>query len=121
MEKWYTVTFEAKMTEEDVHSMRKYFYETMEQDMDIKGCTNLDIEESTFQDGEHDVLVLEQEELLEFDTKTGNIKVDKNIFDCYEENAYVNIHFVEDDYEHSIEQYKMIAEDDDGIIMEYIG
>lgn len=65
--------------------------------------------------------MLEQEELLDFDIKTGNIKVDKSIFDCYEENTYVNIHFVENNDEHRVTQYKMIAEDDKGIIMEYIG
>ena len=68
-----------------------------------------------------DVLVLEREELIDFDMRTGNIKVDNSIFDAYEENAYVNIHFVEDKYERRVAQYKMIAEEDDGIVMEYIG
>lgn len=66
-------------------------------------------------------LILESEELLEFDMRTGNIKVDKDIFDDYVENTYINIHFIDDNVENRVAQYKMISEDDDGIIMEYIG
>ena len=66
-------------------------------------------------------LILDSEELLEFDMKTGKIKVDKNIFDDFVANTYINIHFIDDNCEDRIAQYKMISEDDDGIIMEYIG
>ena len=66
-------------------------------------------------------LVLDSEELLEFDMKTGNIKVDKDIFDDFVVNTYVNIQFVDDNREDRIAQYKMISEDDDGIVMEYLG
>ncbi len=63
-------------------------------------------------------LVLEREELLECDIKTGNIKVDKQIFDDFVPNTYINIQFVEDEDE-GIWQFSMVAEDDEGIFMEY--
>ena len=64
-------------------------------------------------------LVLEREELLECDIKTGNIKVDKQIFDAFVPNTYINIQFVEDEDE-GIWQFSMVAEDDEGIFMEYL-
>lgn len=64
-------------------------------------------------------LVLEREELLECDIKTGNIKVDKQIFDDFVPNTYINIQFVEDEDE-GIWQFSMVAEDDEGIFMEYL-
>ena len=66
-------------------------------------------------------LILDSEELLEFDMRTGNIKVDKDIFDDFVANTYVNIQFVDDNREDRIAQYKMISEDDEGIVMEYMG
>lgn len=66
-------------------------------------------------------LYLETEELLYFDMKTGNIKVDKSIFDDFVANTYVNICFVDDKRENRVAQYVMISEDDEGIVMEYIG
>ena len=64
-------------------------------------------------------LVLELEDLLEFEEKTGNIKVNKDIFDDFVKDTYVNIHFVEEDT-NRIAQYKMISEDEEGIVMEYL-
>lgn len=63
-------------------------------------------------------LWLEREELLECDIKTGNIKVDKQIFDDFVPNTYINIQFIEDD--EGIWQFTMVAEDDEGIFMEYL-
>lgn len=63
------------------------------------------------------VMVFEIADLIEFDRITGNIKVDKDIFDDYVENSYINIQFVEDEY-NIVNVYKMIAEDDEGIYME---
>lgn len=57
----------------------------------------------------------------ELDLKTGNIKVYKDIFDDFVPNTYINISFVDDKVEGRVGQYKMISEDDEGIIMEYIG
>lgn len=56
----------------------------------------------------------------ELDLKTGNIKVDKTIFDYFVPNTYINISFVDDNVEGRIAQYKMISEDDENIFMEYI-
>lgn len=123
--KWYTITFSAQMTEDDVRAMQKCFYDAMEEAMDISPCANLHIQlEDNQGDGEHNIeadLVLDSEELLDFDMRTGNIKVDKNIFDDFVPNTYVNIQFVDDNREDRIAQYKMISEDDEGIVMEYIG
>ena len=43
MKKWYTITFSAKMSEDDVRAMKKYFYDTMEESMEIGPCSNLNI------------------------------------------------------------------------------
>lgn len=64
-------------------------------------------------------LFLEREELLECDIKTGNIKVDKQIFDDFVPNTYINIQFVEDENE-DIWQFSMVAEDEEGIFMEFL-
>lgn len=66
-------------------------------------------------------LILDSEELLVFDMKTGNIKVDKSIFDDFVENTYVSISFIDDKINNRIALYKMVCEDDKGIAMEYIG
>ena len=41
--KWYTVTFSAKMSEDDVRAMKKCFYDAMEEAMEISPCADLDI------------------------------------------------------------------------------
>ena len=66
-------------------------------------------------------LYLEAEELLDFDMRTGNIKVDKSIFDDFAANTCVNISFVDDKRDDRVAQYVMVSEDDEGIAMEYIG
>jgi hypothetical protein len=53
--------------------------------------------------------------------RTGNIKVDKGIFDDFVANTYVNICFVDDKREDRVAQYVMTSEDDKGIVMEYLG
>lgn len=50
--KWYTVTFSAKMTEDDVRAMKKCFYDAMEEAMKISPCAALDIELEDDQDEE---------------------------------------------------------------------
>lgn len=42
--KWYTVTFSAKMSDDDVRAMKKCFYDAMEEGMWISECANLNIE-----------------------------------------------------------------------------
>lgn len=49
---WYTVTFCAKMSEDDVRAMNKYFYETMAECMNITECCALDIDDDCEQDEE---------------------------------------------------------------------
>lgn len=66
---------------------------------------------------ENMILVLEIADLIEFDRITGNIKVDKDIFDDFVKNSYIEIQFVEDDYS-IINTYKMVTEDEEGIYME---
>lgn len=41
--KWYTVSFSAKMSEDDVRAMKKCFYDAMEEAMEISPCAGLDI------------------------------------------------------------------------------
>jgi hypothetical protein len=117
--KWYTITFSAAMTEDDVRAMKKCFYDAMEEAMEISPCANLNIKLEDVQDKEAD-LFLEIEELLECDMKTGKIKVDKQIFDDFVPNTYINIQFVDTDSD-EILQYTMVSEDDEGIYMEYLG
>jgi hypothetical protein len=40
---WYTVTFSAKMSEDDVRAMKKCFYDAMEEAMEISPCASLNI------------------------------------------------------------------------------
>ena len=65
-------------------------------------------------------IYLELEELIECDIKTGKIKVDKQIFDDFVPNTYINIQFVDTDSDEVI-SFTMVAEDDEGIFMEYLG
>lgn len=41
--KWYTVTFSAQMSEDDVRAMKKCFYDAMEEAMEISPCADLSI------------------------------------------------------------------------------
>lgn len=65
-------------------------------------------------------LVLEVQDLLEFDAQTRRIKVSKDIFDDFVVDTYVNIRFVDELTETQIivHMYKMISEDNEGIVME---
>ena len=120
IKKWYEITFNAKMSADDVRAMKKCFYDAMQEAMEIGPCADLNIECIEDFDEEID-FTLDTEELLEFDMKTGNIKVDKELFDDFVQDTYVNIHFTDDKRPNRIAQYKMISEDDEGIFMEYIG
>ena len=65
------------------------------------------------------VLTLEMEDLLDYNERTLDIKVDKYFFDEFEEGDSVYVHFVED-REDCIREYEMISEDEDGITMSYV-
>lgn len=65
----------------------------------------------------HYAVILELHDLLECDPTLEKIKVDKTIFDCFVENVCIEIQFVEN--EHGIARtYKMVSEDNTGIVME---
>ena len=64
-------------------------------------------------------LILEEGQ-YQFDDETGNITVNKAIFDDYMEGKRLNIKFVDDNGE-DVFCYKMISENDDSITMEYVG
>lgn len=63
---WYTVSFSAKMTEEDVRAMQNCFYQAMEEAMQISPCAALDIEleDDQDEDGWFDVTDKDFEEMI---------------------------------------------------------
>ena len=68
----------------------------------------------------HADIYLEAAELLEFDFRTGNIKVDKQIFDVFVPNSYIKIIFTDDRRQDRVAEYIMTDEDDEGIFMKYL-
>ena len=64
-------------------------------------------------------LILEMEDLIEYDKYTHDIKVSKSVFDDFQERKIIYIHFVEDN-DDCIREYKMTEEDYEGIYMEYL-
>ena len=64
-------------------------------------------------------LILEKEDLINYNELTHDIEVDKYIFDGFEEGKVIYIHFTEDT-EDCIREYEMISEDRYGIVMSYI-
>lgn len=63
---WYTVSFSAKMTEEDVRAMQNCFYQAMEEAMLISPCANLNIELEDDQDEDDDISTTDRK-ALEYD------------------------------------------------------
>ena len=63
-----------------------------------------------------DIVVLELADLIYYDKTMRNIIVDKSVFDCFEENSYIEIKFADDDYD-LLYTYTMVSEDDNGIYM----
>lgn len=61
-------------------------------------------------------IVLEEDDII-FDDETGNIKVDKNVFDDFVKDSYIKISFDEGE---TYSEYVMIDEDDDYIEMEWL-
>ena len=64
--------------------------------------------------------IILEESQYQFDDETGNIIVNKAIFDDYMEGKKLNVKFVDEEGE-DIFCYKMISENDDSITMEYVG
>ena len=64
--------------------------------------------------------IILEEGQYKFDEESGNITVNKAIFDDYMEGKKLNVKFVDEEGE-DIFCYKMISETDDSITMEYVG
>jgi hypothetical protein len=64
-------------------------------------------------------IILEIADLLDYNKYNHDIEVDKRIFDAFEENKLIYIHFVEDRAD-IVREYKMVFEDDEAIFMEYM-
>lgn len=47
---WYTISFSAKMSDDDVRAMKNCFYDAMEESMQISPCADLDIKLSDNQE-----------------------------------------------------------------------
>lgn len=58
-------------------------------------------------------------DLLDYNNRTHDIEVDKDIFDKFEEGKTIYIHFIEDD-ESCIREYEMVSENRLGIMLEYM-
>ena len=43
MKQWYTITFAAKLDQDDIKAMNKCFYDAMNESMEISECANLTI------------------------------------------------------------------------------
>lgn len=72
---------------------------------------------SVFDDEQLD-LVLDE---LDYEGTEDGISVDKFIFDDYQEGAYINIKFIDNNDEDDVRSYKMVGEDDERIYFEFIG
>lgn len=64
-------------------------------------------------------LILEIADLLDYNKYTHDIEVDKYIFDEFEEDKVIYIHFVEDE-DDVIREYVMTSENAYGIVMDYM-
>lgn len=87
-------------------------------DVTVYVCVKADspyLDDENEDDVTANTLVLERADLI-LDDGYGNIVVDKQIFDSYEENGIVNISFVEDST-NDVFEYRMICETNDGIVM----
>lgn len=41
MKQWHTITFSAKLDQDDIKAMNKCFYDAMKESMEISECANL--------------------------------------------------------------------------------
>lgn len=52
MKKWYTVSFAAKLDDDDIRALQKYFYESLKNDLNISDVCALDIDrDRSYEDG----------------------------------------------------------------------
>lgn len=116
--KWYKVTFYARMDDEDLHSMNKYFHDSMEEYMEISPCEGLEIEEDEPSNALNYVSL--EEDDYELDEKTGELKIDKQVFDDFEKDCYIDINFLKENDEDELHTYIMRSEDNDYIYCEFL-
>jgi len=50
MKKWYTISFQAKLDDNDIRAMEACFYQAMKESMNITECAALDIDSHCDQD-----------------------------------------------------------------------
>ena len=67
----------------------------------------------------YDALIIEVDDLIEQDMNKGIIKIDNSVFDDFVENAVIYI-YCADINANVVMEFVMKAEDDDGIIMEWL-
>ena len=115
--KWYKVSFYAKLSEDDVHALNKYFYDTMVEAMDVSAVEGLEIEEDEPVDAEENADIVLEEDDYQLD-KNGNLRIDKSVFDDFVEDDYIDIKFLDEEDE-PIRSYIMKNEDDNWIFCEY--
>ncbi len=117
MEKWYKVEFYAKMTDDDIKAMQSCFYAAMNEAMGIPECEGLKITEEVDEDAIADIVLSEDDYIL--DARTGQIKIDKQVFDDFVKNTYINIKFVDEEHQ-PLNQYIMVDEDDEYIYCDFL-
>ena len=119
MKKWYKVTFYAKMNEADIKAMNSSFYPTMKESMEISSCEGLQIEEDDTTEVDTSGKIYLENDSYELNEKTGELKIDKQIFDDFEVDTVITICFVDED--NIINDYIMKREDDEYIYCDYFG
>ena len=68
---------------------------------------------------EYDALIIEADDLTEWDMNKGIIKIDKGVFNNFAENTVVYIYCADIDAD-VVMELVMMAEDEDSITMEWI-
>jgi len=117
--KWYKVTFYAEMTDEDVKAMKGCFFAAMSDAMEISNCEGLKIEEDTVECNDTSGMLYLEYDAYELDLRTGDLKIDKQIFDDFEADYIITICFVDED--NVVNDYVMRREDDEYIYCEFFG
>ena len=119
MKKWYKVTFYAKMNEADIKAMNSSFYSAMKESMEISSCEGLQIEEDNTTEVDTSGKIYLENDSYELNEKTGELKIDKQIFDDFEVDTVITICFVDED--NIINDYIMKRKEDEYIYCDYFG
>ena len=114
--KWYKVTFYAPMDENDIKAMNGSFFDAMSSSMEIDGCEGLTIEEEV--EEPYADLILEEDDYT-LDMRTGKLQIDKQVFDSFKKDHYIDIKFLDENNE-PINRYVMVDEDDEWIYCDFL-